>query len=158
MRNVDGMTEESMAGSAVSSDWSGMDPDRILTNAITPAALPNVLILTPVKDAARWIKDYFQRVLALAYPSALISFGMLESDSRDRTFQLASKQIETAGDRLAGARLWKRDFGYQIPERHVRGMPARSNRNVARSWPEAEIICSFMPWRTRTGCSGSTSM
>ena len=45
-----------------------------------------VLILTPVKDACRFLDGYFQGLMRLTYPSHLLSLGLLESDSYDETF------------------------------------------------------------------------
>ncbi len=104
-----------MAGSTQPGDWSAMDPDGLLSNAITPFPLPRVLILTPVKDAVKWLDGYFDRVLSLSYPHELISLGLLESDSTDETFARATAHISGPGNDLRRAHLWKKDFGYHIP-------------------------------------------
>lgn len=44
-----------------------------------------VLILTPVKDAARYLSKYFELVSQLTYPHHLIDLAFLVSDSTDDT-------------------------------------------------------------------------
>ncbi|MGD9712985.1 MAG: hypothetical protein AB7V46_13075 [Thermomicrobiales bacterium] len=83
--------------------------------AMTPAEPPHILILTPVKDAQPWLEGYFERILSLSYPRSHITLGMLESDSQDQTYERAQDGIRGAQRSLRSARLWRRDFGYQIP-------------------------------------------
>jgi len=45
-----------------------------------------VLILTPLKNASRFLETYFSALSKLSYPRGLISLGFLESDSRDDTY------------------------------------------------------------------------
>src|SRR5215204_2497181 len=99
--------------------WNTMDPDGVMANAISPAVPPKVLILTPVKDAADMIDGYCDRTRTLSYPHSLISIGFLESDSRDDTYERTLEQTRELGRTFRRARLWKKDFGYRIPE----GMP-----------------------------------
>lgn len=117
-------------------DWSAMDPEGLLVNAVTPAELPQVLILTPVKNAATWLEGYFERILALTYPHELLSLGMLESDSRDQTFNLAGEHIRRVAPHLRRARLWNRDFGFHIPRgtaRHASSIQRERRAALARS-------------------------
>lgn len=95
--------------------WASMDPDGLLEDATSPAPLPQVLILTPVKDAARFLPNYFSMVKALSYPHSLISIGLLESDSQDDTFAKASETTSLLNRSFRRARVWKHDFGYRIP-------------------------------------------
>ncbi|RYG51165.1 hypothetical protein EON67_03925 [archaeon] len=46
-------------------------------------ALPHVLILTPVKNAAKHLPRYFANLASLDYPAASISLGIMDSDSAD---------------------------------------------------------------------------
>ncbi|MBX3070137.1 MAG: hypothetical protein KF883_06580 [Thermomicrobiales bacterium] len=117
-------------------DWSAMDPDGVLANAVTPPALPRVLILTPVKDAARWLPGYFSLLNKLTYPARLISLGMLESDSQDGTWKIASAHIERANRHFRRARIWKTDFDYRIPRgkaRYADAIQADRRSILARS-------------------------
>lgn len=78
-------------------------------------ALPNVLILTPVKDAVAHADTYFSLLSKLTYPREHLSLGVLEGDSRDDThacFEARLKAFQT-GFRRVG--LWKKDFGFHLP-------------------------------------------
>jgi hypothetical protein len=75
-----------------------------------------VLILTPVKDAASFLESYFKALSTLEYPRELVSIGILESDSRDSTFEDLGGWITELRARYRKARLWKKDFGFQIPQ------------------------------------------
>lgn len=77
---------------------------------------PKVLVLTPVKDASVFVSDYCERLLRLSYPKHLLSVGLLESDSRDRTVPFLEKRLPEMRRAFGRARLWKRDFGFRIPE------------------------------------------
>ena len=75
----------------------------------------SILILTPVKNAVKCLTSYFDGIRSLDYPPELLSLGLLDSDSSDGTFthfQAALNGLET---QLASARIWKKDFGFQIP-------------------------------------------
>lgn len=74
-----------------------------------------VLILTPLKDAARHVDTYWQGIERLSYPRNLLSLGFLESDSVDETHALFADRIARLDGAFGGARLIKRDFGYRIP-------------------------------------------
>lgn len=125
-----------MTGSGITADWSRMDPDGLLINAFTPSPLPAVLILTPVKDADPWIDGYFTRLFSLTYPHELISLGMLESDSRDATLDRASRNIHSDSNDFRRSTLWKKDFGYHIPDgkaRHAGEIQAERRGVLAKS-------------------------
>ena len=85
---------------------------------------PTVLILTPVKDAADCLAEYFKRLHRLTYPHDLISIGFLESDSSDTTFADLQRRMPALGGEFRRARLWKKDFGYRIPPGVPRWEPA----------------------------------
>ncbi|MEZ4500776.1 MAG: hypothetical protein R2839_12065 [Thermomicrobiales bacterium] len=122
-------------------DWSAMDPEGLLVNAVTPAELPQVLILTPVKNAATWLEGYFERILALTYPHELLSLGMLESDSRDQTFNLAGEHIRRVAPHLRRARLWNRTLVFISPGVRL-DMPVQFSENGGPHWPEVAITSS----------------
>ena len=75
-----------------------------------------VLILTPVKNAARFLDTYFAGLEKLTYPASLISLGFLESDSDDETYELIRERLEHLQHRYAGAEIWGRNFNFRIPE------------------------------------------
>ncbi len=94
-------------------------------------SLPNVLILTPLKDGAKFIPGYVDRILGLTYPKELLSLGWLEGDSRDLTYERARIQIARLRRELRRAQLWQQDFGYQIPRgRHRTWQPAQVQRRM----------------------------
>jgi GT2 family glycosyltransferase len=83
--------------------------------------VPPVLILTPLKDAGREFPAYLGRLNALTYPHHAISIGFLESDSRDRTYDLVIGSLLALNQEFRRANLWKRDFGYRVPPGMHRG-------------------------------------
>lgn len=77
--------------------------------------LPRILILTPVKDAARFLKGYCQRILSLTYPKNRISIGFLESDSQDGSYEALAEHVRELQTVVGRAALYKKDFGFQLP-------------------------------------------
>jgi Anp1 len=75
----------------------------------------SILILTPVKNAARFLDSYFRSIAGLTYPASLISLGFLESDSTDDTYERLAGRLDDLRKHYAGAELWRRDFNFQIP-------------------------------------------
>jgi len=72
-----------------------------------------VLILTPMKSAAKYLDSYFSRLDRLTYPHRMLSLGILESDSNDGTYGEVERRLAAADfDRKT---LIKKDFGFQIP-------------------------------------------
>ncbi len=80
-----------------------------------------VLILTPLKDAASSLDTYLNLLQSLTYPHEHISIGMLESDSSDGTYDLARRMVPILSREFGGARLWKHDYGFHIPPGLHRG-------------------------------------
>lgn len=78
-----------------------------------------ILILTPVKDAETSLETYFKSINQLTYPHQLISLAFLESDSVDRTYEEINKRLPELNEEFESAYLWKKDYGFRIPE----GMP-----------------------------------
>ncbi|KIL96436.1 hypothetical protein FAVG1_01180 [Fusarium avenaceum] len=63
----------------------------------TPQAITRkerVLILTPLKDAAPFLKHYFKLVAELTYPHHLIDLAFLISDSRDDTLAILASELD----------------------------------------------------------------
>ena len=75
-----------------------------------------LLVLTPVKDAARHLDLYWHNLAKLTYPAKAISVGLLESDSRDDTFERLRNRLGELRARYADVGLWKKDFGFRMPE------------------------------------------
>jgi hypothetical protein len=82
-----------------------------------------ILILTPVKDAVRYLERYFANLAALDYPHSRISLGLLEGDSRDDTFAQLTARMPGLQGGFRQVGLWKRDFGYRMPEGLPRWQP-----------------------------------
>ncbi len=81
--------------------------------------MDTVVVLTVIKDAARRLDTYFDSLARLTYPPDRLSLGFLEGDSQDDTFAALQSRMPDLQRRYRRARLWKRDFGFQIP----RGLP-----------------------------------
>ena len=82
-----------------------------------------VLILTPVKNAARHLEGYLRRVSALDYPASLLSIGLLEGDSQDDTWRVLENSLPALQAHYRRAGAWKRDFGFRIPPGLARWSP-----------------------------------
>ncbi|MEM1353916.1 MAG: hypothetical protein AAGH88_03430 [Planctomycetota bacterium] len=80
---------------------------------------PLVLILTPVKDAIHFLDGYFSSIANLDYPPDRIAIGILESDSRDGTYESLLTRLPDLHQRYRRVGVWKRDYGFIIRE----GMP-----------------------------------
>lgn len=57
--------------------------DEPFDGRATASDKPKILILTPVKNAARHLPRYFNNLRSLAYPRERLSIAVLESDSDD---------------------------------------------------------------------------
>lgn len=77
--------------------------------------MESVLILTPVKDAARHLDVYWHKLSLLSYPAEAITIGLLESDSRDGTLTRLQACLDVQRARFAGVDLWQKDFGFHMP-------------------------------------------
>ncbi len=83
----------------------------------------DILILTPVKDAERFLDMYFRLLYRLTYLHHLISPGLLEGDSSDETYRLACDGLPELQQTFRRAQLWKKDFGFTIPTELPRWSP-----------------------------------
>jgi len=80
-----------------------------------PTGGESVLVLTPVKNAARFLDTYFAAMEKLTYPPSLISLGFLESDSDDQTYERLRERLDRVRSRYAAAEIWCKDFNFRIP-------------------------------------------
>jgi len=76
---------------------------------------PTVLILTPVKNAAPHLSRYVELIERLDWPRSQLSIGVLESDSRDKTFERLQVLRPRLDVRAISVTILKKDFGFQIP-------------------------------------------
>jgi hypothetical protein len=74
-----------------------------------------VLVLTPVKNASRFLDTYFAGLDKLSYPASSTSLGFLESDSDDGTFERIRERLGHLRSRYAGAEIWQKNFNFRIP-------------------------------------------
>jgi Anp1 len=100
---------------------------------MTEPPLDSVLILTPVKDAARHLPAYFERLERLDYPPGRISLGLLESDSLDDTAARVEIRLDALRRRYAAVGFWRKDFGFRIP-------PGRPRWDNAFQLPRRKIL------------------
>jgi glycosyltransferase involved in cell wall biosynthesis len=102
------------------------------------ASAETVLILTPVKNASRFLDSYFAGLGRLSHPAASISLGFLESDSDDDTYEQLRERLEALRSRYAGVGLWQKNFNFRIPAgfprwTHAFQIPRRKNLAKARN-------------------------
>ena len=99
-------------------------------------AAQQVLILTPVKDAAHVLPRYWELLYRLTYPHQSISLGFLEGDSSDRSYDLLRWKIPALQREFRRALLWKRDFGFNLPtgvHRHEEAIQVERRAVIARA-------------------------
>lgn len=86
--------------------------------------VPNILILTPVKNAIDHWGKYWSLIERLDWPKERLSLGILESDSTDGTFKMLEAKRGEMEARMARVTLHKRDFNFQMPKGIPRWEPA----------------------------------
>jgi len=82
---------------------------------VTVTTEPKVLILTPVKDAARHLERYVRNLEQLEYPREQLAIGLIEGDSRDGTYEALLALSPRLAKRFCRVGLWKRDYGFRMP-------------------------------------------
>lgn len=85
---------------------------------------PKILILTPVKGAARFLPRYVELIEQLDWPKERLSVALLEGDSKDDTFAAAEALLPRLRQRTRRTELFQRDFGFSIPSGVPRWAPA----------------------------------
>lgn len=99
--------------------WEGESTDSS-RSSIRPwqprARRDKVLILTPLKNASDLAESYCLRLSRLNYPPGLLSLGLLESDSHERTFEVFDAAVEPLRKSWGRVSLWKHDYNYCIPQ------------------------------------------
>lgn len=88
------------------------------------AAAPKVLILTPIKGASRHLPRYVQLIERLDWPRDLLSVALLEGDSKDDTYAVAEALLPRLEARTRRTMLFRRDFGFSMPDGVPRWAPA----------------------------------
>ncbi|ANB15331.1 Anp1p [Sugiyamaella lignohabitans] len=101
-----------------------------------------VLILTPLRDASRYLSKYFELLMALSYPHDLIDLGFLISDTSDETLAILSSEIaniQSGSNPFNHVDIFQKDFGYNaldnvdVQERHKFEHQAPRRKNMARA-------------------------
>jgi len=111
-----------------------LNPIKSTTNALNNEE--RILILTPLKDAARYLSKYFELVAELTYPHHLIDLGFLVGDSTDETLAVLAFELERLQkrpDKFRSAMVVQKDFGFKlsqnVEDRH--GFEAQGPRRKA---------------------------
>lgn len=89
-----------------------------------PHSLPNVLVLTPVKDAVPYLDTHLAALERLDWPRQRMALGYLESDSLDGTHERMAALRPQLERRAARVTIARRDFGFRIPAGLPRWTPA----------------------------------
>lgn len=90
----------------------------------TTPAVPAVVVLTPVKNAAHHATGYVDRVLALDYERSQLSVAILASDCSDDTVAAFTTEFERLEQVGISTQIFTRDFGYSLPEGVPRWEPS----------------------------------
>jgi len=88
------------------------------------ALKPQILILTPIKNAAPHLERFVELIEQLDWPADRLSVGLLEGDSSDDSFGAMEALLPRLQRRCARANLHKRDFGFHFPRGVPRWAPA----------------------------------
>ncbi len=72
-------------------------------------------ILTPTKNANKYLDAYFERIRAITYDHAKLSVALLESDSVDSTYENLQTKVQEYGTNFRSLNLFKRDYGLTLP-------------------------------------------
>lgn len=131
----------------------------------TPKAKQNeerVLILTPLKDASRFLSKYFELLVKLTYPHELIDLGFLVGDSTDDTLAVLAAELDRIQKSAEGSipfrsvTVVKKDFGlklsHDVKDRHgyAAQAPRRKAMGKARNYLLATTLKpehSWVYWR-----------
>ena len=107
-------------------------------NVTSTAARDRVLILTPLRDAALHLQQYFKLLSELTYLHQSIDLAFLVSDCKDDTFSVLKEELESLQHpsnphRFRTAMIIQRDFGdtagQGVEQRH--GFRAQAPRRMA---------------------------
>lgn len=126
--------------------------------AATPQSTNNneqLLILTPLKDAAPWLEEYFHNLQQLTYPPHLISLAFLVSDSKDGTVA----KLESVASQIARGPKHKRfkritilekDFAFDLKSEARHGFEGQPVRRAfiarARNWLVTAALGAEHSW------------
>jgi len=86
--------------------------------------LPQVLILTPVKNAAHHLDRFVRGIEHLTWPRERLGIGLIEGDSTDGTWERLQSLLPALRVRCERVGAWQLPFGFQIPAEYPRWEPA----------------------------------
>ena len=136
-----------------------LNPIKSTTNAVEKKE--RVLLLTPLKDAGRYLSKYFELLAELTYPHDLIDLAFLISDTADDTLAILASELDRIQRRpdkipFHSATVVQKDFGFtlsqDVEERHsfaAQG-PRRKAMGRARNYLLATALKpehSWVYWR-----------
>ncbi|OBZ89311.1 Mannan polymerase II complex anp1 subunit [Choanephora cucurbitarum] len=118
-----------------------------------------VLVLTPLKDAERYLDRYFELLDRTSYPNHLISIGFLVSDSSDNTLGSLERHIHQLQSRnkwnwqhqpFDSIKIYQKDFDFELPSerRHTYEMQPLRRSIMARSrnWLLSAAMRADISW------------
>ncbi|WP_207485873.1 glycosyltransferase [Arenibaculum pallidiluteum] len=125
--------------------------------ALRGDAEPDILVLTPVKDARRHLDRYVGLLSGLDHDPRRIAVAFLEGDSRDGTHDDLAARLPDMRRRFGRVELHKRDFGFrhagprwdvQIQRRRREVLARSRNRLLSRAlrneawvlWLDADLL------------------
>jgi hypothetical protein len=110
-------------------DGSSINYVNLNNVSSTPLAVKNqerILIVTPLRDAAPYLSNYFELLSLLTYPHELIDLAFLVGDSTDDTLALLARELErvqgVAKTAFRSTMIVEKDFGavagQNVEDRH----------------------------------------
>lgn len=102
----------------------------------------NVLVLTPLRDAALHLRQYFELLSQLTYPHQSIDLAFLVGDCKDNTLSVLNQELEhvqrkSNPERFNSAIIVQKDFGdatgQSVKERHSFGAQGTRRRAIGRA-------------------------
>jgi hypothetical protein len=118
-----------------------LNPIRATARAV--ASEERVLILTPLRDAASYLPQYFDLLSELTYPHHLIDLGFLVGDSTDDTLAVLSAELAriqstaTLSEPFNSVLIVEKDFGVatgqSVEDRHGFAAQAPRRKIMARA-------------------------
>lgn len=117
-----------------------LNPIKSTQNAIVNNE--RILILTPLKDAAPFLANYFKLVSELTYPHRLIDLAFLISDSRDDTLAVLAAELDHLQKRkdevpFNSITIIEKDFNFflsqDIEHRHQYSVQAPRRKAMAKA-------------------------
>jgi hypothetical protein len=125
-----------------------LNPIKSTTKAVQNKE--RVLILTPLKDASRYLSKYFELIAKLSYPHELIDLAFLVGDTTDDTLAVLAAELDRIQKRpdnpFRSAMIVEKDFGFalsqDVKDRH--GFEAQAPRRKAMARARNYLLASAL--------------